>query len=257
MKAHRVLIADDEPLSRDFLRVLTEHDARFEVTAVCESGHDAIDCASCTSIDVAFLDVRMPGLSGFQTLDRMPSPPPLVVFVTAYSEYAVLAYQCEAIDYVTKPIDPSRFAQTLDRVHARLRERAAAQLGAAPSATAMIRSPLPVDRRLLTGVHQDVVYTDSEIEVIESEGNYVKVRIHGESHLVRESLESFSRKLEFPPFVRTHRSVVVNALAVRTMRYGKTGTAELTLADGYLAPVSRRHRNSVAETLRSVLSHDP
>lgn len=252
-----MLIADDERLSRDYLRALIEQDPRFEIALVCGSGLEAIVYASQSHLDVAFLDVRMPGLDGFQTSDGLRNAGPLVVFVTAYSDYAIRAYDCGAVDYVTKPILPSRFAQTLDRINDRLLERAAAQSKGAPPPTATIKSPLPLDRRLLTGVHQDVVYANSEIEVIESEGNYVNVRIHGESYLVRESLDSFSRKLEFPPFVRTHRSFVVNALAVRTIRYGKTGTAELTLADNYLVPVSRRHRNTVAEVLRTVLSHKP
>jgi two-component system LytT family response regulator len=255
--AFRVLIADDEQLSRDYLYALAKLDARFEVTAVCESGLHVLDCASQSPLDVAFLDVSMPGLNGFQIAERLPRPSPLVVFVTAFSDFAVRAYDCGAIDYVTKPIDPSRFSQTLDRVNDRLHERDAAQTRMTPP-TAAPGGELaaPPERRLLAGVRQDVVYTHSEIQLIQSQGNYVNVWINGEPCLVRESLDRFCSELDPSAFVRVHRSYVVNMRYVRAIRYERAGTAELTLADGFLVPVSRRHRNAVSESLRALMPRD-
>lgn len=258
MKSFRALIADDEPLSRGYLRALTELDTRFEVVAVCESGFAAVAYAKDSPLDVAFLDVRMPGLDGFQAFEKMQDTSPLVVFVTAFSDYAVRAYDCGACDYITKPIDPSRFAETLDRVSSRLLEREAAQSGRTKPASRFAPScEASQVKRVLAGVRQDVVCLESEIEVIESNGNYVNIRINGETCLVRQSLESFCRKLDSPPFVRVHRSFVVNIRCVRAIRYGKSGTAELELADGFTVAVSRRHRTAVAEVLRSTVSQEP
>lgn len=253
-----MLIADDEVLGRDYVRILVEQDPRFEVVFVCESGDDALTCVEGANIDVAFLDIRMPGLDGFQTADRLIDVSPIVVFVTAFSDYAVRAYEFGAFDYVTKPIDPARFESTLNRVADRLLERQAAQSGGAADLATQEADGVPRDsRRLLSGVRQGFVYKDSEVEVVESHGNYVDVRIRGETCRVRESLESFCGKLAFPPFARVHRSYVVNIKCVHTIRYGKSGTAELTLSDGYVVPVSRRHRNGVTEALRSAHSSDP
>jgi two-component system LytT family response regulator len=248
----------NEVLGRSYLRFLVEQDPRFEVVFVCESGDDALACVQGSKLHVAFLDVHMPGMDGFQTADRLGDDAPMVVFVTAYSDYAVRAYEFGAFDYVTKPIDPARFESTLNRVADRLIERQAAQSGGAGGVTNQEDDGEPRHgRRLLSGVRQELVYTESEIEVIESHGNYVEVRIHGDVCRVRESLESFCGKLDFPPFARVHRSYVVNLKCVRTIRYGKSGTAELTLSDGYVVPVSRRHRNCVTEALRCAHSSDP
>ncbi|TWT91802.1 Transcriptional regulatory protein YehT [Botrimarina colliarenosi] len=258
LRLFKALIADDEPLSRGYLRALAELDDRFEVVALCDSGFAAIEYAEDSPLDVAFLDIRMPGLDGFQAMAKMQGANPLVVFVTAYSDYAVKAYDCGAFDYVTKPIDPARFAETLNRLSDRLLERDAAQAGAATYAA----RPAPnfqasEEKRVLAGVRQDVVFSESEIEVIESQGNYVSVRINGESVLVRQSLDSFCRLLDSPSFMQVHRSFVVNLVYVRAIRYEKSGTAELDLAGGFVVPVSRRHRSAVAELLRSTLSREP
>lgn len=257
LSSFRALIADDEPLGRDYLCALVKQDERFEIVGACQSGFEVVACARDVPIDVAFLDIRMPGLDGFQTLETLRVADAVVVFVTAYSDYAVRAYDCSVFDFVTKPIDPARFAQTLNRVSDRLLERRAARSGGTTHASHVAASPPAAEEmRLLAGVRLDFVYTESEIEVIESQGNYVNVRIRGEFCLVRESLESFCRRLVSPLFLRVHRSFAVNMGCVRKIRYGKSGTAELILADGYVVPVSRRHRTRVADVLRATLSSE-
>ncbi len=255
---YRVLIADDELLSRQYLAALVSQDGRFQVIATCDGGFEAVAHARSAQLDVAFLDIRMPRMDGFKTREAIRLTVPLIVFVTAYSEYAVKAYDVDAFDYVTKPLDPARFAQALDRVCKRLSEKEAATHAAA-SAVQIAGVPEPTDlpgrsKKLLNGVRHDLIYSDSEIESIESHGNYVNVRVRGDCCLVRESLESFCRQLNPADFVRVHRCFVVNMRRVLEMRYGKAGTAEVVLSDGCVVPVSRRHRNRVAEVLRRTLS---
>jgi len=254
--AFQALVADDEPLSRQYLAALVGHDPRFAVAAACANGSEAAGAAAATKLDVAFLDVRMPRMDGFQALHAMRPYVPLFVFVTAYSEYAVRAFEVDAADYVTKPIDPVRFARTLDRLCVRLakrREGLAGRPEVAPADEAFGVAPAGLlGARLLSAVGRELVYRETEIEFVESNRNYVNVRLRGEFTLVRESLESFCRRLPSVDFVRVHRSYVVNMRWVRQLRYGKAGTAEIILADGQAIPVSRRSRRKVAELLRSM-----
>lgn len=260
VQPYQVLIADDELPSRQYIGALVSQDSRFRVLASCDNGLEAVAHARAAQVDVAFLDIRMPGMSGFQVLEAIESSVSLIVFVTAYSDYAVRAYDVDAFDYVTKPLDPTRFSETLDRLSTRLQERRAVSQQQATGSAASSGSPMPIhpagSKKLLNTVGHDLVCTDDEIEAIESQGNYVNVRIRGEYYLVRESLESFSGQLSAATFVRVHRSFVVNIHRVLAMRHGKSGTAEVVLADGHIVPVSRRHRNRVAEALRKILSSD-
>lgn len=252
----QALVVDDEALSRQFIVELVTQDPRFQVVAACASGCDAVTTAATTKLDVAFLDVRMPRMDGFQTLQELEKHVSLFVFVTAYSEYATRAFDVNAVDYVTKPIDPERFSQTLDRVYSRLNRRndilGASSIDAAANELIDPARLGQAGSHLLSAVRQDLVYRESEIELVESHRNYVKVLIRGEFTLVRESLESFCRRLTSADFVRVHRSYVVNMKWVRQLRYRNAGTAEIVLADGHIVPVSRRSRGKVAELMRSI-----
>lgn len=252
---YSVLVADDELPSRQYVCALLKQDSRFETVAVCDSGHDTVVKARACHPDIMFVDIQMPGMDGFDVIEAFQGTKPLIVFVTAHAEYAVRAFECEAFDYVKKPIDPARFARILDRLHQRLEEIKALTSPLVQAASAQIEEansddPNREGTKLLSAVRQDLVYRDSELRLIESAGNYVNVRIRDESYLVREPLESFCSNLDPASFVRVHRSFVVNIQWVRKMRYGKSGTAELFLADGSVIPVSRGRRTEVADILR-------
>jgi len=256
---YQALVADDELPSRQFVQTLIQEDPRFRVVAVCDSGQSAVTQTQKHPLDVVFLDIQMPRLDGFEVRAAIQGSLPLVVFVTAHGDYALQAFECEAFDYIKKPIDPARFAQVLDRVHQRLSEKKAVAAKQMPSAsidtpqTTSANPPLG-DQKLLHAVRQDLVYREHEIQLIESASNYVNVRINDESYLVRESLDNFCRQLSSADFVRVHRSFVVNVRWVRKMRYGKSGTAELDLADGHVVPVSRSRRKEVTDILRRLIN---
>ena len=255
---HRVLVADDEQPSREYICELVKQDNRFQVVSVCENGESAIAQAAQHPLDAAFLDVQMPGVDGFRVLESIQGIRPLIVFVTAHSEYAVKAFECEAFDYIKKPIEPSRFSHVLDRLHQRLSEREdsrdAGSLASLKSETDIENktSGAP-SKRILKAVREDLLYEEDEIELIESAGNYINVRVNGDTFLVRESLENFCRSLESPNFVRVHRSYSVNVSCVRKMRYGKSGSSELFLSDVHTLPVIRIRPKQVAEILRRLV----
>lgn len=252
---YKVLVADDEPHSRGFVCMLLERDLRFKVIEVCDSGSAASVKARLNPIDVMFLDIQMPGMDGFEVLDTVQGKRPLIVFVTAHGEFAVRAFEYEAFDYIKKPINPTRFASVLDRLHRRLSEEPLA--ASSPTVGELIgfkasNKSEKESKKVLNAVRQDVIYSDHELDFVESSGNYVNVRVNGEMYLVRTSLENFCRDLDPNLFIRVHRSFVVNILAVRRMEYGKSGAADLFLTDGHVVPVSRGRRKEVADILRRV-----
>lgn len=255
---HRVLVADDELPSRQYVCELVRQDPRFEVVAVSDSGQSTVAQSQEIHLDAVFLDIQMPGMDGFEVLEALHGSNPLVVFVTAYGDYALQAFENEAFDYVKKPIDPSRFSRVLDRIHQRLVEKKIVTLQS-PQVTStnvtktISTSSIQQEKKILNAVRQDLVYQESEIQLIESASNYVDVRINGESHLVRETLENFCRSLSSTDFVRVHRSFVVNVRWVHKMQYGKSGSAELCLVDGHLVPVSRSRRKEVASIIRRLI----
>lgn len=254
---YNVLVADDELHGRMFVCALIEQDPRFKVIEICDCGRTASHKARSTHCDVMFLDVQMPGMDGFEVVDTVQGIKPLIVFVTAHGEFALRAFEYAAFDYIKKPINPTRFTAVLDRLCSRLDEGRAA---GSSSETVVSLQHNVVDelksdqesKKVLSAVRQDVLYRDHELELIESAGNYVNVRVNGEMYLVRTSLENFCRELDPNIFVRVHRSFVVNILSVRRMQYGKSGAADLFLADGHLVPVSRGRRREVADILRRV-----
>jgi len=255
---HLVLVADDELPSRRYVCELIKLDSRFQVVAICDSGKSAVAQAQEFQLDAVFLDIRMPGMDGFEVLETFQDDSPLVVFVSAYGDFALRAFEYKAFDYVKKPIDPARFSQVLDRVHQRLDEKKAAtsqmiQSRSTDELHANSPKSIQQDTRVLNAVRQDLVYKESEIQLVESAANYVNVRINSESYLVRESLENFCRKLSSADFVRVHRSFVVNVRWVQKMRYGKSGSAELYLADGHTVPVSRSRRKEVTVIMRRLI----
>lgn len=251
---YRVLVADDEPHSRQYVCALVTRDSRFQVVEVCDCGSSAIAKVQDSHVDVMFLDIQMPGLDGFAVIDAISGHKPLIIFVTAFGEHALRAFEYQAFDYVKKPIDPTRFANVLDRLCQRLDE---SRSGTSPLVVADARDNAPTSahinlpsKKVLNAIRQDVLYQEHELQVVESSGNYVNVRVNNESYLVRTTLEHFCQDLDPAIFVRVHRSFVVNVRWVRRMQYGKFGSAELHLADGFVVPVSRGRRTEVAKILR-------
>jgi two-component system LytT family response regulator len=226
--------------------------------AVCDSGRSALAATERLPLDALFLDIQMPGIDGFGVVQAIQGSRPLIIFITAHGDFALQAFEAQVFDYVKKPIDPARFALVLDRIHQRLIEKQlmASQLGQAAAdvdSKSTTTGSMPQDQKLLNAVRQDLVYRECEIQCIESASNYVNVRINAESYLVRESLEKFCSRLRSPDFVRVHRSHVVNVRWVRSMRNGKSGSAELDLDDGHVVPVSRSRRKKVSAVLKCLI----
>jgi len=237
----RALIADDEELSRRALRQLLSRHADIQIVAECRDGEETRAAMASLRPDVALLDVRMPLGTGLDVArDRPGAERTVVVFVTAYDQFALPAFDVEAADYVTKPLSEPRFDAMLDRVRRRLSVR---QL--ADHAAAAARAAAPLVAHVGS---TDVLIPLDAVDYIEADDVYAAVVARGKRQLVRTSLDALEQTLDPRLFVRTHRSYIVRIDRVVAMR--RRGPAvELALTTGAVLPVSRRRRAAVARLL--------
>jgi two-component system, LytTR family, response regulator len=226
----RAVIADDEPLARERLRLLLAPDPEVEVVAECRNGSEVIATLKTSNVDLLFLDIQMPGKDGFDVIEEIGLPNmPVTVFVTAHNEYAVEAFALHVLDYLVKPIETKRFSETLARVKKRIQlEEAFAARGEFSAAvdalrTAAGREPYP-QRFLAKNGNTSSMIPVADIEWIEAADYYVCLHVGGKKHLLRESIRALENKLNPNKFIRLHRSAIVNIDHVREVH--RDGRAE-------------------------------
>jgi len=225
----RTMIADDEPLARERLKMLLAPDPDIEIVAECRSGSEVVTSLKSAKTDLLFLDIQMPGKNGFEVIEEVGSGNmPITVFVTAHNEHAVDAFEVHALDYLVKPIERKRLKQTLARVKERvqLEEVLAAreQISSAVEALRQVASHGERPQRFLArnGNIASVVLVN-DIEWIEAADYYVCLHVSGKRHLLRESIRALETKLDPNKFIRLHRSAIVNIDHVREFhRDGQT-----------------------------------
>jgi two-component system LytT family response regulator len=228
----RTLVADDEPLSRAELAALVEQHPDLELVATCSDGPSARACLETAEVDLAILDVEMPGCSGLEVVRSLGSRAPrAVVFATAHPEFAVEAFEVRAIDYLLKPYDPERFAAAVERAQDRLE---AAGEGA---------------RLVLRKEGRMEVVVLSSLRWVEAADQYVLLHTTEGNRLMRESMARMEAALAPHGFLRVHRSAIVPLAAVRELRSLPSGGGELVLDGGDRVPVSRSRAPEVRRAL--------
>jgi len=238
----RILIADDEKPARDKLaRSLGEH-ADTQVVGLCCSGAEAARDIAQARPDVAFLDIQMPEMTGLEVAAQLEvEDAPLIVFVTAFDEHAVRAFELNAVDYLLKPYDRERLAQALDRVRGRLHDKAARR-----GAVATARSQVGCPERLLVPEGQALRLIDTSlIESLEADDNYVHVRTRGKTYLLRRTLQDLLLQLGEQQFVRIHKSAAVNLSAVQSFTPLFKGDYDVKLVSGHELRMSRRFKDAL------------
>jgi two-component system LytT family response regulator len=259
----RIVLADDEPLARRGLQQLLASHSDCTVVAECRNGRETVRALRRLQPDVLFLDIQMPNLNGFQVLQALdPLPPPIIVFVTAFDEFALRAFDAHALDYLLKPVSQERFDRMMERVRVRLHSDRAVELtrelvsllaarGAqSPEAALELWSEAGSGRRIVVPTENgDLVIDPAEIDWIQAEDYYAAVYALGRRHLIRESLASLEQRLDPTQFARVHRSALVRLDRVRELR-AEEGGSMLVLRDGTRIPVSRRRRERVASLIR-------
>jgi two-component system LytT family response regulator len=252
MSKIRTLVVDDEPPARRRLLELLEKEPDIEVRGTFGDGSEASGAIAREKPDLLFLDVQMPGLDGFELLDRIDSERrPITIFVTAYDAYALKAFEVRALDYLLKPFSDERFEAALARARERIRSREREALG--ERVLALARSPAARSyvSRLAVRNRGQVLFLDvSDVEWIEAAGVYATIHEGGREHLVRESLAALEARLDPAKFARIHRSAIVALDRVSELRLDDRGGCRVRLRDGTLLPLSRRQREALEERLK-------
>jgi two-component system LytT family response regulator len=231
-----VLIADDEPAARRGVRQLLAAFPEFAVVGECRNGAEVLAALDTVRAHVVFLDVQMPGLSGFDVIRaRTPERMPAVVFLTAYDEFALKAFDAQALDYLVKPVSESRFAVTMARLVKQLRGGGHREPPAIVVATARGTTVLRLH----------------EIEWIESADNYARVWVGRRNILLRESLNSLEERVRGHGFVRVHRQALVRLAAVREVVRARDSGVFAVLVSGARVPVARRKRAEFARRVKA------
>jgi two-component system LytT family response regulator len=249
----RTLIADDEPLARHGVRLLLERDDGIEIVGEASGGVEAADLILRLRPDLVFLDVQMVGCDGFETLKRVgPNATPVVVFVTAYDEYALRAFEFNAVDYLLKPYDDARFAAALGRARELvMRKRGDAVDNRITRLIEHIEGE-GRDRILLKSSGEIIFLKTSEIDWIEAEGDYVKFHVPGRTHLMRGTMAALEERLDSTRFIRIHRSTIVNADRLRKLSPSFEGEYAVVLQDGTKLRLSRGYHDRIKALLGRV-----
>jgi two-component system LytT family response regulator len=245
MSPLRVVIVDDEELARGLVREHLAAHPDVAVVAECANGLEAIEAVAAHAPDLLFLDVQMPRLTGFETLELL-DPRPAVVFVTAYDRHAVRAFEVNAVDYLLKPFSKERFDAALAKARALLGPGADRP---DPVALAAAARPdgAPLERiAVREGTRVALLPVDS-VEWAKAEDDYVLIRSAGRSHLKHQTLADLAAQLPAGRFVRVHRSWVVNVARLASLEEGRTAV----MADGERVPVSRAGAARLKELLRA------
>jgi two-component system, LytTR family, response regulator len=248
----RAMVVDDEPLARRRILDLLEEAEDVEVVAECANGQDAIEAFEESPPDLLFLDIQMPELDGFDVLQAIGiGQVPVVIFVTAYDQFALRAFEAHAMDYLLKPFDDERFEAALQRARERIREREGGDLDRRLRALlGDVRGGRGYLQRLVvpTG-HRSLFIRTEEIDWIEAERNYVRLHVGGRSYLLRENLSRMESALDPATFCRIHRSTIVNIDRIRAVESLFRGEYLVVLQDGTELTSGRSYRTALHQLM--------
>lgn len=232
----RALIVDDEPLARSNVAVLLGRDPEVEIAGECGSGAEAVAEIRRAKPDLLFLDVQMPECDGFDVLEMVGGAiPSAVIFVTAYDQYALRAFEAGALDYLLKPFDNPRFDLALERAKKKI--------------LAGTGFPREVERIAIKSAGQVLFVKISEIDWIEAADYYACLHVGGKTHMLRRSIAELEEELDPMVFCRVHRSSIVNLQCVRGLRLGEDGEYEVLLESGARVRLSRRYRRQLQDRM--------
>ena len=252
MKKIRTLVVDDEPLARERLTNLLSAEPDIEVVGQCRDGEEAATAIVDHTPDLVFLDVQMPSMNGFEVIDAVGSEKmPLVIFVTAYDQHALKAFQVRALDYLLKPFDRERFQEALQRARTYIQRDETGDIGRRLLALVKdLRRDQPKTDRLVvkSGGRLFFLRTD-EIDWIEAAGNYVRLHVGPVSHLLRETMNAIESRLDPEKFFRIHRSRIVNMERIQEMQPWLNGEYAVLLRTGTRLTLSRGYREKLQERL--------
>ena len=260
----RAIIVDDEPLARRGLELRLGEAADVEIVRQCANGREALAAITELQPDLMFLDIQMPGMSGFDVVKQVPQESlPMIVFVTAFDRFAIEAFEAHALDYLLKPVDETRLERALDRVRAQYQQRQAVaqreqlmamladltgkgeiEPGSVPGVVGV--APRRYATMLPIRVGRETIRLDvAAIDWIDAAGDYMCVHAAGQTHVLRATMKELEEMLDPDVFQRVHRSTIVNLARVRALRPHLNGECFLKLESGQEVKLSRSFRDKV------------
>jgi two-component system, LytTR family, response regulator len=260
-KKIRTLIVDDEPLARRNIRLLLKDDRQIEIVGEAASGREALALLRKHPTDLVFLDIQMPELDGFGVLENIEAQElPVIVFVTAFDQYALKAFEFHALDYLLKPFDDARFEKALRQAKVQVEQREVKDLsqrlvallegrdaGKSPSPS----QPQCLSRLLIKSAGRVFFLKTEEIDYVRAEDYYVKLHVGRKGHLLRETMNAMEAKLDPAKFLRIHRSTIVNIERIRELQQHFNGEYIVVLHDGTQMKLSRSRREQLQTLLKS------
>ncbi len=248
----RTLIVDDEPMARERVLTLLQQQPDIEIVGECADGAQALSAIERLEPELVFLDVQIPIMDGFGVIRALsPQRIPMVVFTTAYDEYALRAFEVHALDYLLKPFDGPRFLRTLDRARERLERQRAGDLGKRLLAMVQDLKPdqtHPPDRLVVKSGGRIFFIRTDEIDWVDAAGNYVRLHVKGDAYLFRETMSAMESRLDPNRFVRIHRSHIVNADRIKELQPG-SGDHAVILRTGVKLPLSRGYKDRLQDRM--------
>jgi len=248
----RTLIVDDEPLARGRLRQLLEAESDIEILAECADGREAVEVIGKTEPDLLFIDIQMPELDGFGVIEAIQGPKlPIIIFVTAFNQHALRAFEVHALDYLLKPFDRERFQTALARARTQLQHRQENQLN--QRLTALLADMRPetkqTDRLVVKSPGRVLFLKTGDIDWIEAADNYLNLHVGAESHLLRETMASLETRLNPNQFLRISRSTIVNIERIKELQPMFHGDYTVILRNGTKLAMSRGYKDKCQHLL--------
>jgi two-component system LytT family response regulator len=256
------VIIDDEPLARKRILDLLLREDDIEVLAECSDGFAAIETILQQDPDLLFLDVQMPEMDGFKMVSKLPKENlPVIIFVTAYDQFAIKAFEVHALDYLLKPFDDERFSQAIDRARIQIRQRTTnefsekllnlvdSQGGSSTSHTGPRESPQRITRFAIRELGETILVKAEKVDYIEGEGVYVRLHLDAKSYLIRERLTDLENRLDPNTFFRIHRSTIVNLERIKKLVPHFHGDYIVALHNGTHLKLSRTRREALQARL--------
>jgi two-component system LytT family response regulator len=249
----RALVVDDEPLAREGIRLCLAEEPEVEIVGEAGNGEDAVEAISWLAPDLVFLDVQMPGMDGFEVIDRVGvESMPATIFVTTFEQHALRAFEVHAADYVLKPLQPRRLLGSVRHVRSRMGATAEERAPRLEAVVRELRRPAAAEAEGAGGYISWIRVSErdafflvgvEDVDWLEAEGNYIRVHSGGRSHLVRGVLGSVAERLDPSRFVRIHRSTILNVKRLKRVRPWFGGQHVAVLNDGTELRVSRTYRD--------------
>jgi two-component system, LytTR family, response regulator len=252
----RALVVDDEPLAREMIREMLENDSEVEIVGECANGREAVEAIRSAAPDLVFLDIQMPEIGGFEVLESLePKATPYVIFVTAYDQYAVRAFEVHALDYLLKPYDRERFDAAWQRAKEQIKlDRTSRRDQDIIALLEELKAgPRYLERLVIKNGGRVFFLHVQDVYCIEAEGNYVRVYDNQKGYLLRETISSLEEQLDPKQFLRIHRSAIVKIDRIKEMQPWFHGEYRIIMENGKQLALSRNYRANLQEAVGNTL----